>query len=140
MVSGPRIPAVQRLGSAILLQGPAVLDAHYLIAAGVRDVQRRDGIAPSPRLRFLLEELAAASADIRAMSPAGHGDVPEEGNGALSVLDLIPTREAAMILDLSVRQTRRHRDAAGGRDVGGALMFERGAVEALAARRNGAGR
>jgi hypothetical protein len=132
-----RIPAVQRHGDTVMLHGLAVLDAHYLIALGVRDVVRRDGIQPSPRLRQLLDVLARTAADIRAVSPAGHGDVPHNDELRQSTsLDPISTKEAAVILGLSERQVRRVADDIGVHR-GAVLTFHRAAVEAYAYHRQG---
>ncbi|MCU1612778.1 MAG: hypothetical protein JWO98_318 [Frankiales bacterium] len=122
------IPAVQRHGNTVLLSGPAVLDVHYLAALGVRDVSRRDGIQPSARLRHLLDTLARTAADIRS----GHGDGPEaEQSSQSSPLDPISTQEAAVILGLSVRQTRRLAADIGAHR-GTRLTYDRAAVEACA--------
>ena len=40
-------PEVQRMGSAVLLQGSATADAAYLIKVGISVLARRDGIARS---------------------------------------------------------------------------------------------
>ena len=47
-------PAVQRLGSAVLLQGPAVADVAFLVGLGMRYRARVDGTAPSAHHRALL--------------------------------------------------------------------------------------
>lgn len=158
----PRIPAVQQLGAAVLLQGPALLDVLYLVDLGVREVTRRDGITPSPRLLELHRRLAAAAEDYRRMSASGLGDVR---NGAVQAVSswasapaflpgadahsdgsgvgrgghhpVVTTREAASILGLSDRQVRRLASAGeiGPSRHGKNLLLDRGSVEALAANR-----
>ena len=60
------VPAVQRFGRVVLLQGPAVVDAWQLVALGVR-AAHRDGIAHA-RVAHLQGVLAAAASDVRAVS------------------------------------------------------------------------
>jgi len=126
-------PAVQRLGSAVLLQGPAVADAAYLVAVGVRTLARRDGVAIARwlTLQRALQQVAAAD--------HGHADVlgvvDEE---ALLAEELVSTKEAAHMLRLTERQVRRIAACLGGRHAGRALVFDRSAVQAEAARRRAA--
>jgi hypothetical protein len=133
------IPAVQVLGGAVLLRGPAVLDALNLVALGVRETRRRDGIEPSPGLQTLIAGLAAAADQVRAqaMSDAGHRDVAEQANRAQSAaLQRVGTREAAQMLGLTTRQTQRLAAELGGsRGPGHAWTFDLGVVEAAAVRR-----
>jgi hypothetical protein len=131
------IPPVQRLGNAVLLQGPAILDAHYLVALGIRETARRDGIRASPRLQRIAEALASAAADIRDASGIGHEDVPDSTDLENSnPLDRISTFEAASILGIGARHTCRLAGVIGGRKgPGNAYTFDRAAVEAHAHRR-----
>lgn len=139
--SATQAPAVQQLDVAVLLQGPALLDVHYLVALGVREVKRRDGINPSPRLVELQRCLASAVGRYRAaVSLAGHADVPDHaaptGSEHPGPEDLLTTREAAVILNICERHVRRLAPELGGATRrGGVLLFDRGAVEALAATR-----
>lgn len=123
-------PAVQQLGAAVLLQGPALLDVRYLLALGVRVVQSRDGITPHGRLLHLQRVVEVAADEYRqnlalpaALDP---GDVRE---------DRCTTREAALTLGLSVRQVRRLAPQLGGVRHGRELLLERTAVEAQLAQR-----
>jgi hypothetical protein len=54
-------PAIQKLGSAVLLEGPAVADAAYLISVGLRALQRRGGVAPMSRWLVLQRQLRAVA-------------------------------------------------------------------------------
>lgn len=121
---------VQRLGSAVLLQGRAVIDVHYLVAVGVRETTRRDGISPSPRLKALLKVLASAAHDLQAESAVGPADVRVEADaGSSTVLDETTTAEAATMLGISSRQVRRLAPELGGHQIRGAWIFPRGAIE-----------
>lgn len=124
------VPPVQQLGSAVLLQGRAVIDVHYLVAIGVRETTRRDGISPSPRLQALLKVLASAARDLQAESAVGPADVRIEADAEPStVLDDTTTAEAATMLGISSRQVRRLAHELGGHQVRGAWIFPRGAIE-----------
>ena len=82
-------PPVHRLGSAVLLQGPAVADAAYLVAVGLRALSRRDGVAPMSRWLVLQRHLKAV-ADL--VSDTGNADLPKDHDEApLELEDLIST-------------------------------------------------
>lgn len=131
---------MQQFGAAVLLQGPALLDAYSLIVRGIRQVTQQDGIAAPSRLTELQRCLAGAVEEYRAsVSPSGRGDVrelddrPESGTGPD---DHLTTREAAAVLHISERHMRRLSDDVGGSvRRGGVLLYDRAAVEALAATR-----
>jgi len=127
------VPAVQRFGSVVLLQGPAVVDAWQLVALGVR-AAKRDGIALA-RVAVLQGVLAAAAAEVRAASECGHGDVAQLPVGALSdPSEPLATREVATMLGLSTRQTQRMARTLDARQLrSGRLLFDRGAVESYLA-------
>jgi len=130
------VPAVQRFGSVVLLQGPAVLDVWQLVALGVR-AAKRDGIALA-RVAVLQGVLAAAAAEVRAASECGHGDVAQEPTRALSdPSEPLTTREVATMLGLSPRQTQRMARTLDARQLrSGRLLFDRGAVDAYLIERN----
>ena len=132
-------PPVQRLGRAVLLQGPVLLEVRHLLALGARERQRRDALAPSPGLRHLLAVLSEAVAEDGAMTPPRHGDVAAgagPGDSGVERVEEITTDEAAAILALGRRQVQRLAPSIGSRKVpGGALAFDRGAVLAYAAQR-----
>ena len=81
-------PPVQRLGSAVLLQGPAVADAAYLVAVGLRALSRRDGVAPMSRWLVLQRHLKA----VADLADTGNADLPQDHDEApLELEDLIST-------------------------------------------------
>lgn len=124
-------PAAQQLGTAVLVQGAAVLDLWYLAALGVR-VCRRDGLLPVDRLKPMLDVLAATATTVR-QSSAGQVDVRPGLNSSESehVLDKVTTAEVAQMLNVSHRQAQRiTRQLGGRRGPGSALVVDRGAVEA----------
>ena len=126
-------PPVHRLGSAVLLQGPAVADAAYLVAVGLRALSRRDGVAPMSRWLVLQRHLKAV-ADL--VSDTGNADLPQDHDEApLELEDLIST-EAASMLGLTERQMRNLASQLGGRRAGRrAWVFDRALVELEASRR-----
>lgn len=129
------IPPVQRLGSAVLLQGPAVIDTFYLVALGIKETRRTDGIAPSPRLQALAAALRDAAAEARA-SVSRHERVARPARQAPSgVLDEIYTEEAAVLLGLTRRHVQRIAADLGGRRRHRLWVFDRGAVECAVADR-----
>lgn len=126
-------PSVQRLGNAVLLQGVAIHDAAYLIKLGLRVSSGRDGVHPSDRWLRLYRELQSATSDTRngaASSMPSAPDFPVED------LDLITTREAAMLLRLSLRQVQNLAPSLGARRVGRQLLLDRDLVTTEASRRN----
>ncbi|MCU1613518.1 MAG: hypothetical protein JWO98_1058 [Frankiales bacterium] len=127
------IPAVQLLGSAVLLRGPAVLHVQRLVEVGIRETHRRDGIRPSLGLVDVLQALTTA-ADALRMSGSGHDDVARGDDSAQSEMTApIGTREAAVLLGITPRQTQRIARSLGGhRAPGGAWTFARDEVEAYA--------
>lgn len=100
------VPAVQQLGPAVLLHGPAVIDVCYLLRLGIRETQRRDGIMPGPRLRELLDALEVAAQQVREVSARPGADVPERGEHRSSGQP-IGSKEVAVLLNRSPRQVRR---------------------------------
>jgi len=127
----PPAPAVQRLGSAVLLQGQAVLAAQGLIAIGVRETTRRDGISPSPGLQALLRVLSEVALDIRSESAPGRPQtVPIVADAASStVQDELTTNEVATMLGIGARQVRRLAPGLGGHLVRGSWIFPRSAID-----------
>jgi len=131
---------VQRLGASILVQGPALRELQYLLVLGARERQRRDALQASVGVRHLLALLAEAVDEDDPVTRARHGDVAGGAAPADSMVmgtpQEITTGEAAAILALGRRQVQRLTPSLGSRRVpGGALVFDRGAVEAYAAQR-----
>jgi hypothetical protein len=122
-------------GPAVLLQGPALLEAHYLLVQGIRRVQDRDGIKPPPRLRELLR-LVDRAADAYRMSLKRHPEATSEPDQAASCpARELTTAETAEFLTLSVRQVQRLAPTLGAVRVGRAFRFDARAVEVFAVRR-----
>ncbi len=130
------VPAVQRFGRVVLLQGPAVVDVWHLVALGVR-AAHRDGIALA-RVAHLQGVLAAAAAEVRAASECGHCDVAQvPARATCDPSEPLSTREAADLLGLSPRQTQRMARTLEARQLrSGRLIFDRGAVDAYLIERN----
>jgi len=135
-VSGDQAPAVQQLGNAVLLQGPAVVDVWHLVALGVR-AAHRDGIGLA-RVDHLQAVLAAAAAEVRATSEAGQCDVAQEPTRALSdPSEPLTTGEVATMLGLSPRQTQRMARTLDARQLrSGVYVYDRGAVDAYLTEHN----
>jgi len=130
------VPAVQRLGSAVLLQGPAVVDVWHLVALGVR-AARRDGIGLA-RVDHLQAVLAAAAAEVRATSGTGQCDVAQvPARATCDPSEPLSTREAADLLGLSTRQTQRMARTLDARQLrSGVYIYDRTAVDAYLIERN----
>lgn len=129
-------PAVQALGSAVLLQGAALAEVLHLVAVGAQVRQRRDGIPPSPALQDLIAVLARA-VDDSPLSPTRqrHVVTAVTSEDLKSVGVPMGSREAAELLGLSVRQIQRSAAVLGGHRIGGRLVFDRDAVIAHQASR-----
>lgn len=96
------------------------------------DRRRRAGVQVPGWMIRLARRLDLTS----ALSPRGH----ESGSNSASLESdlLVGSREAAGILGLSTRQTRRLAPDLGGETIGGRLVFKRSAViEYAEGRRNG---
>ncbi len=129
-------PAVQRLGSAVLLQGPAVADVAFLVGLGMRYRARVDGTAPSAHHRALLSTLndtaeATLAADVRD----GHTDVRHHADASQSDGVGVDSETAARLMGISMRQVCRLAPELGGRRVGRVWTFDRAAVLAAVAHR-----
>ena len=125
-------PAIQKLGSAVLLQGPAVADTAYLISVGLRALQRRDGVAPMSRWLVLQRQLRA----VADLADTGNAELPQDHDEAsLGLEDLISTAEAAEMLKVTEPQMRNLVSQFGGRRAGRAWVFDRALVELEAKRR-----
>lgn len=122
-------PAVQQLGTAVLLQGAALLDARRFVTLGIRAASR-DGIAAPPRVALLLRALTDASAC--PLTDPGREDGPAMPTGAASdATDTITTAEVATLLGLSTRQTRRLARTLEARQLrSGVYVYDRTAVDA----------
>jgi hypothetical protein len=118
------IPEVQQLGSSVLLSGLALHDARRLIVRGITEATR-DGIAPHPRLRYLLTAIESA------MSAVGHCDVAVDLMPQDSPQSSIGTTAAATILGLSPRQVQRIGSSLEGRRTPSRTwIFDKATVEA----------
>lgn len=114
-------PSIQRLGSAVLLQGPALAAARYAVGIAQRG-RRSNGYAPSPTLTELEQALEAAE---------GRADVliiPADAVSKSALAEPISTTEAARILGRSTRQVRRIAVSLDGHRIGGAWWFDRQTV------------
>lgn len=130
-------PNVQRLGSAVIVQGPAVAALAFLAARGARECARTDGQTLGGMTGQLLEALTRAADEWRRTTPPGRGEYPPAPvTQPLSMADQIGTAEAARILGVSPRRARQLRADLDGRLVGGALVFDRAAVDIYAATRD----
>jgi hypothetical protein len=138
---GPGVPDVYPLGDALLLQGPAVADAAYLVGLGLRYRKHIDGAQPTVHHRRLLAALtdAAMSAAPRLRGNPqpgqGHGDVPASADPSQSDVEWVATSAAADLLGLTSRQVRRLTEELGARRIKGAWFFNLAAVTAEAHRR-----
>lgn len=103
---GAGSPEVELLGDAVLLRRPIVAEVRRLLALGIRDAVRRDGLRPPARALHLLATLAAADsvrADVR----------PLPDSPATPTVHTMTTAQAARQLGLSTRQARRLADQLG---------------------------
>lgn len=140
MVDQPGVfppPAVQRLGSAVLLQGGALMDVRSLLKIGLRYAHSRDGIATPPRLLAIVAALDEAAEQLQQKSRTRPCDTTSAVPQPHSVRpDDIGTREAATILGTTRRQVQRLAQTLDGtRLASGAFVFRRSAVEAYACTR-----
>ena len=132
------VPAVQRLGAAVLLQGPALAEVAYLASLGLRHRAAVDGAPPSVRQRQLLRILADAAEASLALppTPGGHADLAAGPDLEESMfVGMVGTAEAASVLGVSPRHVRRLARSLDGRRVKGAWTFDRHAVVAYATQR-----
>lgn len=126
----PAPPLVQRLDSAILLQGSVLAEVRWVLQRGVREIWRADSIAPSARITALLTELATITT-----SPLGTEEVRDLDDSRDLITETVSTLEAARLLGIGPRQVRNFSGRLGGHKVGGVLTFDLAAVQAEAARR-----
>lgn len=124
-------PAVQRLGDAVLLQGPAVADVAYLVEVGLRAISGRDQITPQARWLTLQRGLREVAADLD-VAPARQSALPQISHPEESTSESITTKEAAVTLQLQERQVRNLAPSLGGRIVAGRLLLDGSAVRAEA--------
>lgn len=134
-------PPVQRLGEAVLLQGPAVADVAYLVEVGLQAIAGRDQVTPHARWLVLQRGLRAVATDL-AGAPAisGNAALPQVRDQEQSAAEVLTTKEAAMILHLQERQVRNLAPSLGGRRIAGRLLLNASAVRAEAAHRTAARR
>ncbi len=131
-------PPLQRLGSAILVQGQAVVDLHMLVRGGLRMHRSVDGIEPASRLRQLDQVLAEAAAVVtdELMSGVGQMSRRQQVDQACSELpEEIGTCEAAGLLHLTPRHVQRLAVDLGGRRAAGRWIFDRSTIAAAAHQR-----
>ncbi|MDF3309883.1 helix-turn-helix domain-containing protein [Rhodococcus sp. T2V] len=126
-------PAVQKLGNALLLQGPAIADAYWLVSTGIRAAER-NGHAVRPDVYRLQALLGECHRD--ALSALRHHDVAPPPDDESSDVELISTREAAEVLNVSPRHVQRIAASLDGRRTAGRWIFDRAVVEAYAAHAN----
>ncbi len=150
-------PATLRLGSSVLVSGAILREALYVLALGCRERDRRDGLPPSSRLRYLMSVLAEAAAEDELMSRSSdvqsarspavsrHGDMEcglDSPDFEVSVMRCheLTSREAAAVLGVGQRQVQRLASLLGGRRApSGRLLFDTLAVQAYATRRGEGG-
>jgi hypothetical protein len=124
-------PPVQQWPGVVILSGPALRDAYFLVSAGIRSAARTG----YPTTRFEAIRRAIKDADL---SPQRHSDVaqvsdaPHCGGGDEAAVDSIDTAEAAALLGCSRRSCQRKAAAGLGRRVGGRWVLDRGLVAAEA--------
>ena len=130
-VSAP-LPPVLSLTGSVLLTGPALTDAYYLVAAGIRYTRHNGHPIPA---RF--ETLLTVIGEQRAKSQPGQCDtLTPAPRQHCETEELIGSQQAADILGVSKRQTQRLAADLDGRLAGGHWVFDKKAVEAYAAQRN----
>jgi len=126
-------PAVQRLGAAALLQGPALAETAYLLHLGIRYRANIDGAVASDRQRALLRVLTDTA---EATLACGHADThPPPGVAGSLTVGEIGTAEVARVLGITPRHARRFAVDLDGRRVKGTWLFDRAAVVAYVAER-----
>lgn len=127
-------PAIVRLRGAVLLQGPALIDAARCVSATIEGLRRRDGIEPPERLRLLSAALRAEAEVV--LSSARQDDVAvSDDHALLSSVDVLAwhtPREVAATMGVSVRTAQRWARNLGARRVGGRLLIDPVAVAELA--------
>lgn len=129
-------PPVQRLGTAVLLQGGAVLDVLALADRGIRLTTRVDGINPPARVLELLDVLRQAAADLRDGTAQRRQAAVAELADRTDSTAWIGSEEAAELLGLSVRQVQRLASSLEAvRGPGRVWLFDPLTVEAYAADR-----
>jgi hypothetical protein len=131
----PLLPAVQVLGSAVLLQGPAVLDQLAATGALIREL-KASGMQVPARVLDEQRALAVAASVIRGQQvpvsvprqrDATSGPSPSESTSTVH----IGTREAAEMLGVSQRHAQRIASSIGGEQLPNRrFTFDRLAVEA----------
>jgi hypothetical protein len=124
-------PAVQQLGSAVLLQGQALTDAYYLVSAGIREASR----SGYPTGRFEEIRRAIRDASRRRQSDVAERELLSHSGNDRSAVDTIGTAEAAALLGIGFRNCQRKAKEGLGRRVGGRWVYDRALVIAEAERR-----
>jgi len=124
-------PQVQRLGKALLIQGPAIALTAHLLQVGAERVRDRNGtVLPGT------EQLVREAREAAGMSGERHRVmVNPPDREELTSEGVIDAREAAEMLGLGVRQVQRLAASLGAQRVGRTFVYDRGAVTAYAAHR-----
>jgi hypothetical protein len=118
--------------TALLVQGAAVLDLHYLVRLGLRARNAVDGSAPSVHHLRLLQALTdIAGTHVRSPGRADVREVPDLSESEM----LMGTGEAADRLGITSRSIRRLAPELGGQKVKGAWRLDAALVDAAALRR-----
>jgi hypothetical protein len=120
-VTEPPTPGLVHVGGVVVLSGEALRDAldGLLIAHRARSLS---GLPTSPHLRALALALSTA------VAASGQTDVRTTPVVRPSILQPMAIREAAELLGLSLRQTRRLAPKLGGDRVSGRWLLDRQAV------------
>ncbi|WP_213575412.1 hypothetical protein [Rhodococcus sp. USK13] len=111
-------PTVQRFGGAVVLTGTAVSTTLRAILVQIR-ARKRNGLPDSGELSRIVDALVSAD---------GHADVRETPSVATSYEPSVPIEEAAKMLGLSTRQTRRLAPRLGGQQVAGRWLLDRQSI------------
>lgn len=129
----------QQMRDCLVIDGADVVLNHQLAAAGLADLERRNGYTADARVREFVNVLARTAADYRARSAAsarGHvGDTTTLGGSSCAHPPEVGTAEAGALLGVSARTVVRIAAGLGGRQVSGRWVFDRAAVIAAAARK-----
>ena len=126
----------QRLRDAVVLEGSSIVMLSQLATAGLAALERSNGYTAGAQVRELVAVLARTASDYRARSAvSGGGQVRDTGSMSSALCDQsaeIGTAEAALLLGVHERSTRRIAADLGGRQVSGRWVFDRQVVTAAA--------
>jgi hypothetical protein len=126
-------PDVQRLGTAVLIQGSALRDLYVCLHSGIA-VMSRNG--HSPALMHSAKQQVSRALMAARGHPVAETVAAKPISNCQGVADWISVAEAAIELGVSERQMRRlARSCQLGERIGATWTLDRGAVLALAAER-----